>query len=360
MAIPGYRTTSTLHRGTLSLVSRANRDLDGLPVVIKALVADYPTPRKVAEYRKEFDVGARLFQAHVPGIVEPLALLLDNGRPAIVFADNAAQTLDTLMHEVKWPVVKWLRLIMRVAEVLVAVHHNGIVHKDIKPSNILVRPDTGEVWLIDFAISSALDYEEQRAVNPNYLEGSLPYISPEQTGRMNRPIDYRSDYYALGVTLYEILCQRRPFVANDPMELVHCHIAKRPQPPHEVNPAIPAYVSAVVMRLLAKTAEERYQTARGLIADLAHCAALMESGDDAGDFVPGRDDISDRFRIAARLYGRGDALAQLLVAAERASQGGSEILLVCGYSGIGKSALIHEVHKPISRQNGYFIGVQIL
>ncbi len=355
MAIAGYRTTSMVHRGTLSLVSRANRELDGAPVIIKALVADYPTPRKVAEYRKEFDVGSRLFHAHVPGIVEPLALVMDNGRPAIVFADCAAQTLDELAREVKWPVVKWLRLMMRVAEVLGAVHHNGIVHKDIKPSNILVRPDTGEVWLIDFAISSALDYEEQRAVNPNYLEGSLPYISPEQTGRMNRPIDYRSDYYALGATLYEILCQRRPFVASDPMELVHCHIARRPQAPHEINPAIPVYVSAIVMRLLAKTAEERYQTSRGLVADLAQCAQWLEAGVDAPDFVPGRDDISDRFRIPARLYGRGEALGQLLAAAERASQGDSEILLVCGYSGIGKSALIHEVHKPISRQNAYFI-----
>ncbi len=235
------------------------------------------------------------------------------------------------------------------------LYRNRIIHKDIKLANILINPDTQQVKLIDFSIASLLPRETPEIQSPNILEGTLAYVSPEQTGRMNRGIDYRSDFYSLGVSFFELLTGQLPFQSHDPIELVHCHLAKQPLSIHSINPAIPAMLSEIVVKLMAKNAEDRYQSALGLKHDLELCLSdYQEKGNHVG-FTLGQRDICDRFLIPERLYGREAAVVELLSAFNRVSEGKTELLLVAGFSGIGKTAVVNEVHKPIVRQRGYFI-----
>ncbi|HEY9704753.1 MAG TPA: serine/threonine-protein kinase PknK, partial [Allocoleopsis sp.] len=249
------------------------------------------------------------------------------------------------------------------------------------PANIVIQPHTQEVKIIDFGISTKLTRENPTLKNPNVLEGTLAYISPEQTGRMNRSLDYRTDFYSLGVTFYEMLTGKLPFNTEDDLELVHCHIAKQPLSPAEFNPLIPPVISNIVMKLMAKNAEDRYQSAWGLKADLETCLQQLQSTGNIDDFILGIQDISDKFQIPQKLYGRDTEINTLLTAFERVSNppqppfdyavsersrttaqalergdlGGSELMLIAGYSGIGKSALVQEIYKPITEKRGYFI-----
>jgi predicted ATPase/GAF domain-containing protein len=232
----------------------------------------------------------------------------------------------------------------------------NIIHKDINPSNIIIQPETGKIKIIDFGISTVFNRETLTLKNPNVLEGTLAYISPEQTGRMNRSLDYRTDFYSLGVTFYELLTGQLPFITSDSLELVHCHIAKQPIPPSEINLEIPSVLSAIVLKLMAKTAEERYQSAFGIQADLAECLRQLETEGRISDFPLGRQDISDYFQIPQKLYGREEEVEILLSAFDRVVRPNApiEMMLVAGYSGIGKSSLVAEIHKPNTRLRGYF------
>ena len=224
------------------------------------------------------------------------------------------------------------------------VHRAHIIHKDINPSNLVINPGTGEVKIIDFGIATRFSTEHPVMKSPEVLEGTLAYMSPEQTGRMNRSLDYRTDFYSLGATFYEMLTGSRPFDADDEMELVHCQIAREPVPAHRRNPDVSLALSKIVSKLMAKKAEDRYQSAVGLVADLE----TVRGGGGLERFEPGRNDHSDRFQIPERLYGRESEVERLLEAFERTRRGRAEMMLVAGYSGVGKSALIHEVHKPIT------------
>ncbi|MEB3230994.1 MAG: serine/threonine-protein kinase PknK, partial [Leptolyngbyaceae bacterium] len=278
-----------------------------------------------------------------------------------------------------------LPIAIQLADILHHLHHCRVIHKDIKPANILIHPDTYDVKLADFSISTLLPKEQQAIQNPNVLEGTLAYIAPEQTGRMNRGIDYRADFYALGVTLYELLTGQLPFTASDPMEVVHCHIAQPPPPMaaklgaaagrdgatpsrQAVRPAIPLMLEQIVLKLMAKNAEDRYQSALGLKADLDYCWAQQQTTGAIPQFTLGWKDQGDRFLVPEKLYGRVQEVHTLLTAFERValpldhgkgtfpqSASQSELMLVAGYSGVGKTAVINEVHKPIARQRGYFI-----
>ncbi|MEO0685005.1 MAG: serine/threonine-protein kinase PknK, partial [Cyanobacteria bacterium J06649_11] len=248
-----------------------------------------------------------------------------------------------------------LAIAIQLADILKELHQHRVIHKDIKPANILIHPDSKQVKLIDFSIASLLLKETQEIQNPNVLEGTLAYLAPEQTGRMNRGIDYRSDFYALGVTLYELLTGRLPFVTDDPLELVHCHIAKIATPIHQVNTAVPSMVGAIVAKLMAKNAEDRYQSALGIKHDLQECLSQWKETGAITEFELGRRDLCDRFVIPEKLYGRKVEVQTLLDAFERVANGSSEMMLVAGFSGIGKTAVVNEVHKPITRQRGYFI-----
>jgi hypothetical protein len=230
-----------------------------------------------------------------------------------------------------------------------------LIHKDIKPANILVDAASGGVWLTGFGIASRLPREHQLPAPPEVIAGTLAYIAPEQTGRMNRSVDSRSDLYALGVTFYEMLTGTLPFTAVDPMEWVHCHIARQPVPPSQRVAEIPQPLSAIVMRLLAKTAEERYQTAAGVEADLLRCLAEREATGRIGSFPLGAHDASDRLLIPEKLYGRKREIDTLLAAFDRVvATGTPELVLVSGYSGIGKSSVVNELHKALVLPRGLF------
>ncbi|HEY9298490.1 MAG TPA: AAA family ATPase, partial [Phormidium sp.] len=266
------------------------------------------------------------------------------------------QSLSNLLAEQnKLKVIDFLNIAFQLSEILGNLHKNHIIHKDIKPHNILISSETAEVRIIDFSIASRLERENQTISNPNLLEGTLAYMSPEQTGRMNRSLDYRTDFYSLGVTFYKMLTGELPFLATEPLEFVHCHIAKVPVPPHHLNPEIPEAISSIVMKLLAKMAEDRYQSAEGLKFDLETCLMKLQTTGTISDFIAGSADKAGQLLIPQKLYGREAEVSTLLETFDRVAGGTTELMLVSGYSGIGKTVLVNEVHKPIVRQRGYFI-----
>ncbi len=254
------------------------------------------------------------------------------------------------------PLAEFLRLAIAITEILGRIHAANIIHKDINPSNIVLNLDTGVVKFINFGIATQFSRTNPTFKSPHLLEGTLAYLSPEQTGRMNRLLDYRTDFYSLGITFYELLTGNLPFRANDVLELVHCHIAKQPPAPHVINAEIPKPVSEIVLKLMAKNAEDRYQSAWGIKADLETCFRLFSETGRIDQIQLGWQDVSGQFQISQKLYGREIESETILAAFDRvASSGNKEMMLVSGYAGIGKSALVREIYKPITEKRGYFI-----
>ncbi|MBV8416067.1 MAG: serine/threonine-protein kinase PknK, partial [Verrucomicrobia bacterium] len=285
----------------------------------------------------------------------PVALENQRGRTILVLEDPGGVLLDGLLGR-PLELNQALRIGIGIAGALRGLHDRDIIHMDLKPANILVEPETGKAWLTGFGIASRLSRELQPMGTPGLMAGTLAYIAPEQTGRMNRSIDSRSDLYSYGVVLYQMLTGSLPFVASDALEWVHCHLARQPVPPVERTKAIPRYVSAIVMRLLAKTAEERYQTAASVEADLRRCLHDLESLGRISSFPLGEHDVSDRLRIPEKLYGRDREVKRLLDSFERVvATGRLELALVAGYSGVGKSSVVNELQKAIVLPRGYFI-----
>ncbi len=352
-AIPNYQILAQIYESASSLVYRGLRHLDGKPVILKILNQEYPTPEARARFRLEYDIICNL---NIEGVIRAYGLENYQHSLMMILEDFGGEALAKLIAYRSLTLVEVLNIGVRIAEILGDIHAVNIIHKDINPDNIVVNLDPTQVKIIDFGIATLLSWENSTIKNPNVLEGTLAYMWPEQTGRMNRGLDYRTDFYSLGVTLYELLTHQRPFQTNDAMELVHCHIAKQPVPPHLVNLEIPKVVSDIVMKLLAKNAEDRYQSADGMAADLHSCLFQLQDNDRIVEFPLGHQDISDKFQIPQKLYGRQQQVKTLLKAFEHVSHiGGSEMMLVSGYSGIGKSALVQEIYKPITEQRGYFI-----
>ena len=358
LTISGYRLTAQLYESANSLVYRGYRMSSGQPVVLKMLKDTYPTYERMAWFKREYEVTHNLT---IPGVVEAYALFRDQERLVMVLEDFGGDSLALLGLAGQLKLSEFLELAISVTEILGEIHASNIIHKDLNPSNIVFNRTTCQVKIIDFGISTVLSREKPTWSNPNVLEGTLAYISPEQTGRMNRGIDYRSDFYSLGVTFYELLTGQLPFQSSDALELVHSHIAKQPIPPHLVKTLratslqLPPIVSDIVMKLMAKNAEDRYQSAYGLKADLELCLHQVMSNRQIDFFPLGSGDISDRFQIPQKLYGRSREIETLRAAFQRVSNGTSEMMLVTGYSGVGKSALVNEVSKPMTAKRGSFI-----
>ncbi|WP_293128104.1 ATP-binding sensor histidine kinase [Microcoleus sp. bin38.metabat.b11b12b14.051] len=373
LTLPGYQISTSISEGFNTSVYRGIRQSDEQPVIIKILKAEFPTLEQITRLRNEYKITQHL---HVESIVKSYSLETYQNRLALILEDFGGNSVSQMISK-KLDLTAFLNIGIQLASAINSLHQKGIIHKDIKPSNIIVNLATGTVKLTDFSIASRLSKETPQINSANLVEGTVAYMSPEQTGRMNRTLDYRSDFYSLGVTFYEMLTGELPFISNDILELVHCHIARHPAPPcecrrnQENSDKIPQVVADIVMKLLAKNAEDRYQTADGIKADLEKCFNSWQTTGEIADFLPGEFDRSPQLSIPQKLYGREAEVDRLLAAFERVSgidhaqqsenaenlvpTPQSEIVLVSGYSGIGKTAIINEVHKPIVRQRGYFI-----
>lgn len=356
MAFAGYQLTEKLYEGSGSRVYRGYRDSDRQPVILKILKQDYPTPDAIARFQLEYQITRTLYSS---GVAQAYNLEQCGHQWVMVLEDFGGVSLSQLTKTQTFTLPQTLTLSVRLVEILGEIHQQGVIHKDINPSNIVVNPTTGQVKIIDFGISEILLREHHTFSNPHILEGTLPYVSPEQTGRMNRSLDYRTDFYSLGVTLYELFTRQRPFTALDALELVHCHLAKQPIPPHERQSGVPLAISQIILKLMAKMAEDRYQNATGIRADLAECLQQLQNTGSIQSFPLGRHDVTTQLQIPQKLYNREAEIETLLAAFARVCGKGeekhSELLLVCGYAGIGKSALVRELYKPMTQHRGYLI-----
>ncbi|MEJ6485318.1 AAA family ATPase [Nostoc punctiforme UO1] len=352
ISIPGYQVSEELYNGSRTLVYRGYREADFLPVVIKLLKNLYPTFSELVQFRNQYTIIKNL---HDTGIIQTYTLEPYQNGYILVMEDFGGISLkDYFANNNVASLNEFLQIAISLCDALDILSRHRIIHKDIKPANILINPETKQIKLIDFSIASLLPRETQTLISPNVLEGTLAYISPEQTGRMNRGIDYRADFYSLGITFYELLTGKLPFQSNDVMELVHCHIAKQP-PLLGNSEEIPQVLCDIVTKLMAKNAEDRYQSALGLKFDLEICLHQLNEIGRIESFPIAQRDVCDRFIIPDKLYGRETEVKTLLQAFERVSLGATEMMLIAGFSGIGKTAVVNEVHKPIVRQRGYFI-----
>jgi predicted ATPase/signal transduction histidine kinase/GAF domain-containing protein/tRNA A-37 threonylcarbamoyl transferase component Bud32 len=392
IALSGVTAQRKIYESSTSLVYRGIREEDGRAccsadtarVVIKLLKQDYPSSQELTRYRQEYEITCSL---NLEGVVKAYSQQ-DYQRTLVIFLEDfGGESIEWWMRNRPnfhpMALTNFLRLAIDLVNIVGKIHSANVIHKDINPGNIVLNPDTGVVKIIDFGIATRFNRTNQTFKNLHVLEGTLAYLSPEQTGRMNRSIDYRTDFYSLGVTFYELLTGQVPFPTTDVLELVHCHLAKSPTPLCELNPGIPKPISDIVMKLMAKNAEDRYQSAWGIKADLENCADQLKTSGHVNPFQLGLQDISDQFQIPQKLYGREKEISELLEAFERVvgseneelgieneelriknednsqfailnSQFQSELVLVSGYAGVGKSALVQELYKPITARRGYF------
>jgi predicted ATPase/signal transduction histidine kinase len=350
--IPGYRITELIKVSTKTSIYRGIQEDTENQVIIKILNAEYPQFSDLIGLKNQLSLTQNI--SH-PNIIKTYKLEQYRKGYALILEDFGGITLNQYANSQPLSLDDFFYIAIEITYALECLYKNRIIHKDIKPKNILINPKNKQIKIIDFSISSVLPKEIAEIKPVNVLAGTLAYMAPEQTGRMNRGIDYRTDYYSLGVTFYELLTGHLPFENTNPLELIYCHLAKKPKHPREYDPEMPSPVAEIILNLMAKTAEERYQTARGIRHDLELCQDMWLHQGEILAFKLAQKDRSDRFLIPEKLYGREAEVTALLSAFDHVSQGNKELMLVAGFSGIGKTAVVQEVHKPIVRQNGYFI-----
>ncbi|UCH95972.1 MAG: AAA family ATPase [Candidatus Aminicenantes bacterium] len=353
---PYYRLEKRLYEGNHTVVYRGHRSKDKQRVILKILKDRYPTPEEVARFRREYEITRNLGKK-VSGVIAAYDIEKYKNRLLMVLEDFGGESL-TRLRQMKLPKLrlsKFLHLAIGITGILGDLHRQHVIHKDINPSNIVWNPKTNRLKIIDFGISTLLPLETVHYVNPDALEGTLAYISPEQTGGMNRSIDYRTDFYSLGVTFYELLTSQLPFDSKDPKELIHLQLTGTPLTPKQLNPDIPTVLSDIVMKLIARNARDRYQGSVGLKYDLQRCLEQFTSLGVCQYFSIGQEDVSAEFQIPQKLYGRQKEIRTLFEAFERTGQGAVEMILAAGEAGIGKTALVQELRKPIAQKQGYFI-----
>jgi predicted ATPase/serine phosphatase RsbU (regulator of sigma subunit)/tRNA A-37 threonylcarbamoyl transferase component Bud32 len=353
LTLPNYQIHTQIYESANSLVYRGVRKQDNQPVILKVLKEDYPTPEELTRYRQQYEI---IHDLNLAGIIKVYEIEKYQNTLVIILEDFGGESLKQLMVDHFFNVKEFLSLAIAIVDSLGNIHAANIIHKDINPANIVWNKTTNQLKIIDFGIASRLPRENPTLKNPEQLEGTLAYISPEQTGRMNRSLDYRTDLYSLGVTFYELLTGKLPFESDSAMELVHCQMAKTPKPVGEINSEVPQIISDIVMKLMAKNVEDRYQSTFGVKADLEQCLENLSGFKNLSgfSFKLAQNDYLGKLQIPQKLYGRENEINTLLQAFERVSQGATEMMLVAGYSGVGKTALVHEVHKPMTSRHGYF------
>lgn len=345
-----YRLTEKLQETKYTEIYRGVNKTTNTSFVLKILKSEFPTPEFISKLKAEYQI---LSQINSPFVIKAFSLEQYDKHFGIILEDIAGKSLKDFLNS-SLSLADFFKIAIPMVRAIDAVHKNNVIHKDINPSNFIFNPNTKELRLIDFGISTTFTRENSILESSNILEGTLNYISPEQTGRMNRSLDYRTDFYSLGITFYEFLTGKLPFTFSDPMELIHSHIAKQPTQPVELDSTIPIPLSDLVMKLILKTAEDRYQSCHGILYDLE----MISSGinDYTSEFPSlATKDFSDKFQIPQKLYGREKEIEILLSAFDRISNERTEMLILTGYSGIGKSSLVSEIYKPITEKRGYFI-----
>ena len=361
LELPGYKPLKQIHTGKRSRIFKASRLSDGLPVILKTSALEYPPESEIMRFRREYSIG-RTFNH--PNIIRYFSLESSDSHLAIVQEDFDSLSLSIFLRELKQRnthrdilnILTVLKLGIDMATGLNEIHKRGIIHKDIKPGNLVINPADNRIKFIDFGISSrhSRNIRGTPPVNPK-LEGTLAYISPEQTGRTNRGIDYRADLYSLGVTLYEILTGVLPFQGSDPLELTHDHIARLPAPPHRIREEVPEMLSRIILKLLEKNAEDRYQTARGLRFDLQECLREIKEKGAISIFATGARDISSRLLLTGKLYGRDKEIQELEFIFQKSAAGKRASALITGDEGVGKSSLGGELKAITGENNGFFV-----
>ena len=350
--IPGYSLEEVIYESNRTRLWRGKRQRDGLLVLIKGAASPQQSAQELAEIRHEHEITQAL---EIDGVLRSEELAQCENGWALILENTEGLPLGKLMDAARLDLPDSLKVAVSLAGTLKEVHRQGILHKMINPFNIFVDPASRTVKLTGFGLATRFPRENPTTLSPQLSGETLPYMSPEQSGRMNRVLDYRSDFYSLGATLYELFTGRVPFQSREAMEIIHAHIARQPPPPDEIEPQVPRVLSNIVMKLLAKRAEARYQRHSGLSADLLACVEQLENQGSLPDFPLGRHDIPNELQIAPGLYGRKDEITALEAALERVSQGATEIVLVSGTAGVGKTALVGEIHRSVAQKNGWFI-----
>lgn len=352
ISIPGYTISGKLHDTHRTIVFRGVRTSDSRPVIIKCINPLNHTSMALARLEREYDILLRLDDRRIPAVI---AFDRPDNNPVLILEDSGGSALDKIPGFEKQSVADILRVAAAIAATLGTIHSAGIIHNDINPSNIVLNPRSRGIQIIDFNRSKVFTGKGFPVNDPEMPEGALPYISPEQTRRVNRLVDYRTDMYSFGVTLYRMLAGKLPFTGKDSIEIVHAHIAGSPVPLHEIRPELPAAVSRIVEKLLSKNPEDRYQNANGLVSDLHFCIDRMSEKDNLDAFAPGLLDLPETMSIPDKLYERDEEIGKLLRSYERVAAGGSEMLLVSGPSGVGKTRMIHHFRKMIHRETACFV-----
>lgn len=351
--IPDYIIKERIHDGRYSSIYRAQKKLDGKEVILKWLKEkNLALNKSTYRLRNEYEALNRIKS---PLTIKALELIITDHQSILVLENWRGVSLAELIKNQDIDLFTGLTLAVQTAQGIGEIHQTNIIHKDIKPQNVLVNANLSEIKIIDFGIASLVSREVQQIINPDLLEGTIAYISPEQTGRMNRAIDYRTDIYSFGVLLYQLFTKKLPFSGPNAKEVVHQQIAVLPTPPHIVNPDLPEVLSSIIMKCMAKNAEDRYQSVFGVKNDLEMCLRSFEKYGFVENFPAGEHDVYDHFHISQKLYGREKEIQELNKCVEESSKGIFQIVMVRGYSGVGKTSLVHEIHKQIIEKNGYFI-----
>lgn len=352
MEIFGYQITEKLYESPNSIIYRAVESQNNRSVIVKVLNYEYPSEEKIAQFKYEYEL---INNIKINGVITEYELIKYKRSYGIVFEDFGGISLSNIDFS-KWNLIDKLKLCIEIIDILEQIHEKEIIHKDINPSNIILNEKTRVVKIIDFGNATKLTEETAEGISKSVIEGTLAYISPEQTGRMNRVVDYRSDYYSVGATFYEILAKQKVFHnVVDPAELIYYHLAKEPTSLYILDKNVPLTVSNIIMKLLAKNAEDRYQSILGIKSDIQECIDQLQRKSVIDDFTIASKDNLNKFQVSQNLYGRKKELANLMAMYDHVCNGRYEFMLISGPSGIGKSDLVHEIQKDVFNRKGYFV-----